>query len=365
MNSNLPVPAFVIAYSDSDFTNPHEVVLPDDPKECTGNFTHMGAKYWGLETGRHRATTVNATAGLFEYNHHAHNWITIKLKERTAVSRVTVSTKWFTGNQARAISAIFKDELTGQESERLTRVPLHPNTEHEFTIPATVATECHIKIYYEGGISRINFFGEPTAEQPLEHPNLFEKATLSHVSNEHYGSPGMAVKGARAEMHMVGWESARTGFGEQALFTLNQPTTIEEIIVDTYLHRLNSPLSCHLFGLTEAVAKTADLDELMTKRPRWKVRFSDGREVIPDNFQAYMLEQRYLAEPVADAARFQIMLHIAEASPWTPVLPFEPLRPDTWHRFSKFAHTGPFTHLLYIHYPNGGIHGLKLFGQEQ
>lgn len=364
MSSNLPVPAFVIAYSDSDFTNPHEVVLPNEPEECTGHFTHMGAKYWGLETGRHKTTTVKADENLLEYNHLAHNWITIQLKERTAVSKISVSTKWFTGNQVRAISVIFKDELTGREGEVLTRTQLEPDADHEFEIAPTLATECHVEIYYEGGLSRINFFGEPAADQLPDRPNLLEKATISHVSNEHYGHPSRAVKGERVEMRMIGWESARTGFGEQALFTFNRPTTIDEIVVDTYMHRLNPPLTCHIFGLTESILEKMSLERLMTQVPRWKVKFSDGKEVIPDNFQEYMLEQKYLAESTDSTARFQIMLDVAEDSPWTTVLPFEPLRADTWHRFTEFENNGPLTHLLYIHYPNGGVHGLKLFGTE-
>ncbi len=363
MSQIAPVPAFVIAYSDSDFTNPHEMVLPDEPQECTGNFTHMGAKYWGLETGRHCATTVSADDHAFQYNHQAHNWITVQLKTRTVVTQVKVSTKWFTGNQVRAISVIFKDELTGAECEALTRVALDPDAEHTFDIPPTVATECHIKIYYEGGIARINFFGEPAAEQLPTRANLLENATQSHISNEHYGNPDMAVKGSRAEMHMVGWESARTGFGERVLFTLNRPTLVEELVVDTYMHRLNPPLSCHVFGIN--VTDTADLDMLMAQRPRWMLKFNDGTTVVPDDFQAYMLAQRYLDEAVPDTDNFQIMLTQEDDCPWIPVLPFAPLQADTWHRFTDFENTGPFTHLLYMHYPNGGVHGLKLFGTEQ
>ncbi|MGK0343855.1 MAG: allantoicase, partial [Candidatus Azotimanducaceae bacterium] len=52
--------AFLINYTDSSFTNPHEVVLPDEPQECTGNFTHMGAKYWGFESERHCAISTRA-----------------------------------------------------------------------------------------------------------------------------------------------------------------------------------------------------------------------------------------------------------------------------------------------------------------
>jgi allantoicase len=45
------------------------------------------------------------------------------------------------------------------------------------------------------------------------------------------------------------------------------------------------------------------------------------------------------------------------------VLPFAPLTPDTYHRFSGLD-SGPVTHVLYMHYPHGGIHGLKVFGTE-
>jgi allantoicase len=131
------------------------------------------------------------------------------------------------------------------------------------------------------------------------------------------------------------------------------------------LHRLNPPLTCHIFGLTEAVSKNANIDELMAQAPRWKIRFSGGEEVIPADFQQYMLEQNYLNEAVADVTRFQIMLDLAEDSPWSAVVPFGPLAADKWHRFTQFENNGPFTHLLYTHYPNGGVHALKLFGIEQ
>ena len=59
---------------------------------------------------------------------------------------------------------------------------------------------------------------------------------------------------------------------------------------------------------------------------------------------------------------FDIELHLPDDSPWKPLLPFEALRPDTYHRFTNLQDTGPVTHMLYMHYPNGGIHGLKLHG---
>ena len=51
-----------------------------------------------------------------------------------------------------------------------------------------------------------------------------------------------------------------------AVFHLRSPATIEELIVDTYLHRLNAPLSCHLFGLPADEASA--FDERIKNLPR-------------------------------------------------------------------------------------------------
>ncbi len=347
------LPAILISYSDSAFTNPHEVVLPDEPKDCRGDFTHMGAKYWGFESQRHKATSVLADEQAFSYDHDAHGWLLIGLKERAEIDRLTISTKWYTANQVRAVSVFLKDGMTGKKTQVLNRAPLAPDSDHEFKIPPTVATECYVECYYEGGISRINLFGAKTPEQPPTYKSLLEGAEISHISNAHYGNPAMAVSGNRGEMHMRGWESARTGCGERALFHLKKPALIEEIVVDTYLHRLNAPLTSHVFGVN-------GFEEAhMAALPRWKIVTQAGKEIIPDDFQTFMLEQKYLPEK-----KFKIKLHLPEKSPWQPILPFAPLAPDTFHRFHTLEKHAPVTHVLYMHYPHGGIHGLKVLGTE-
>lgn len=353
------IQAYIIAYSNSDFTNPHEVVLPDEPKDCRKEFTHAGAKYWGLETCRHTATRVDKESKKIYYQHEAHNWIKIGFKQRANISSVKISTKWFTGNQVRAVSVVMVDELLEQELEVLSRVSLEPDKEHTFSFPSVLATECFIKIYYEGGISRINFFGELAETQLPKRENLLEKASISHVSNKHYGNPEMAVKGDRKEMHMVGWESARTGYGEQAIFHLAQPTSINEIIVDTYLHRFNAPLTCHVFGILLEDGKS--LESYLSDLPRWMLKFEDAQQVVPEDFQQYMLNQSYLKEKNKNPHNFEIALFNQSDSPWIALLPHENLSADTFHRFKDLDADGPFSHLLYMHYPNGGIHGLKCF----
>ncbi len=350
--------AFVVSYSDSSFTNPHEVARFDEPPECTGNFTHMGAKYWGFETVRHRATCLLEDGQGFRFDHNAHNWLRLGLKQRASISRINISTRWFTGNQVPEVSI---ELIDGQSTkEVLTRVPLMPDQDHAFTIPETIASECLIRCYHEGGIARVTLEGEPLDDEPRPE-NLLTHAIISHVSNEHYGKPQDAVAGERGVDYMLGWESARTGFGEHALFHLRSPARISELIVDTYLHRLNPPLSCHVFGLR--IQDGMDLDDLWQSRPCWAIEFDDGISVFPENFTSYMQEKRFLEEPTAEPEVFNVRLHRKDER-WLPLVSFGHLRADTWHRFRDIESTEPVTHVLYMHYPNGGIHGLKLYGEE-
>lgn len=350
-----PLSCFLIAYSDSSFTNPHEAVRPDEPSECTGKFTHMGAQYWGFETRRHRATTLDDRDDIFHFDDDAFHWLHVGLDRPARIDRITVSTKWFTGNQVPEVSI---ELIHGHSRETVVnRTALEPDSEASFDIKPCLASECLVRCYHEGGIARVCFYGEAEDPKP-EYRNLLTDAAVSHVSNEHYGKPQDAVKGTRQVDHMIGWESARTGFGEHALFHLDSPSRIGGVIVDTYLHRLNSPLSCHVFGLHATADRVETAWQL---RPKWRILFEDGLEIIPDNFASYMQQKQFRDEDVADASRFTIDLVNNHPDFWQPVLSFGRLQPDTWHHFTELESTGPFTHLLYIHYPNGGIHGLNIY----
>ncbi|NNM01254.1 MAG: hypothetical protein HKO62_10930 [Gammaproteobacteria bacterium] len=354
-----PLRAFLKAYSDSSFTNPHEVVRPDEPPACTGRFTHMGAMYWGFETARHRATRVLPGGEALRFDHDAHHWLTLGLVQPAEIDALAISTRWFTGNQVPEVSVELR-AADGTARRVLERVKLAPDSEHHFEFSPVPASECHIECYHEGGIARIQLFGtaRPDAQSDARE-NLLESAQVSHVSNAHYGHPDDAIRGRRLEDHMKGWESARSGFGEQALFHLASPAVIEEIIVDTYLHRLNPPLSCHVFGI---LAAEDDIERHLDAAPAWTLTFDDGTERTPEDFQAYMREARYLEEDLADNRAFNVSLRPDPASAWVALLPFAPLAPDTWHTFGAAA-SGPVSHVLYMHYPNGGIHGLRMLGR--
>lgn len=353
------LPAFLKGYSDSSFTNPHEVVLPDDPRNCKGDFTHMGARYWGFETSRHRATEVNAAQECLTFNADAHHWLDIGLTHQSEIRKIKVSTKWFTGNQVPEISITLIDRKSNERTIAVARRPLNPDTEHEFAIEPVLATDCHVECYHEGGIARVNLLG--TLKDPLyDRPNLLLDAAISHTSNEHYGKPNDAIEGDRSVQHMVGWESARSGFGESSIFTLPRTAVIDTLIVDTYMHRLNAPLSCHVFAAhLQAVEANRDIpEEAMASLPRWKLVLPDKTEIIPENFQQYMADKNYLPK----YKQFAIRLHQDADSPWKPLVSFAALRPDTWHEFNQLETRSKINVIYYMHYPNGGVHGLKMFG---
>ena len=343
----------LLEYSDSSFTNPHEVISPQKPFDRQGHFSHMGAQFWGFETARHIGTRIDNARSGFHYNPDAEHYLLLGLKQSGVISQIDISTRWFTGNHVQAVTI----ELIYQGRRRtiVERKSLNPDANHSFPIEPSAADECLIRCHQEGGIASIQLMGEDLGE-PDTRINLLSEATISQVSNQHYGHPGDAVKGERFESHMVGWESARTGFGEQAMFALKSTAVVDEVIIDTYLHRLNAPLGCYLFGLPSS----EDFQKAVSLLPKWRITFDDGSQIIPENFQDYMSKQLYRPKLKEKSTGFHIDLSV-DSSCWLALIPFGELRPDTYHRFSISANVG-LSHLLYLHYPNGGIHGIKAFG---
>jgi len=140
------------------------------------------------------------------------------------------------------------------------------------------------------------------------------------------------------------------------MFAFKNTAVVDEMIIDTYLHRLNAPLGCYLFGLPSS----EDFQKAVSQLPKWRITFDDGSQIIPENFQDYMSKQLYRPQLKEKSTGFHIDLSV-DSSCWLALIPFGELRPDTYHRFSISANVG-LSHLLYLHYPNGGIHGIKAFG---
>ncbi len=365
MTTQNPVDAFIIDYKDSRFTNPHTVLRHDPAQDPTGQFTHMGAFYEGWEDGRGVGWTV--TDDGWVYDHDAHNRMDIGLKERTALECFDISTKWFTGNNVPEISIFVRDTFNNASYVPvLERVKLAPDINQMLILPKAVdATHVRIITYQEGGIARAHMFGTPTGQQPLAVSNILTHSTLLAASNMHYGGPMDAVRGQRKEDHMKGWESARTGRGEYALFALEEEASVSGIVVDTYLHRLNATPAVAMFGYAGKVGEGAP-EFLLEDSPRYKVIYADGTEVVPDDLKAYMNSAEFLLRvSVPGGNKVEIKRVLPEDSPWQIILPQTATFADQFHYFSAADladTTTKFSHLLFQHGPNGGLHGLKVFG---
>ena len=147
----------VVASSDMFFGSGHNLIMP-------GRATNMGD---GWETRRRR------TPG--------HEWCVVRLAGQGTIRRVLVDTTHFKGNapascqievcdaSSRPLDALLQDESAWREVLPLDR--LLPNTPHWFdddTVRAQPpATHARIKIFPEGGVSRLRLWG-PVAPRGRE-----------------------------------------------------------------------------------------------------------------------------------------------------------------------------------------------------
>ena len=147
---------FLISYSDSSFTNPHEVALPQQPENRAGQFTHMGAQYWGFETKRHDAWTLHPDGETLTFSPTAQHELVLGLKQPAIVDQIDISTHWFTGNQVPAVSI---ELIRGDQAVTVVdRHRLEPDAEVTLRCKPTEADKCRVLCHQEGGISRISLF---------------------------------------------------------------------------------------------------------------------------------------------------------------------------------------------------------------
>ncbi len=349
------IPARVLDYSDSAFTVVHQVVKLEEPVFDPDAFTLMGKEMDGCESRRHRSVEALPDRAAFRYDPRAHNFIRIGFLRRSRVDRLELSTEWFTGNQVQWARVYLTDELTGDRHLILDRTRLEPDAKHFFEVEPRDGTELYVECYPDGGMARVRCYGERSAQPLPQRVDLLDGATVSHASNVHYGTPEDAVAGRREVEFMRGWESGRAGFGERVLFTRGEAAEVHEVVVDTYRHLLNAPPRFYLFG-SRAEGSS---DDLMRHAPRWEVA-GEGKTVAPDDLRNYIQTRGYLSD--FGEAPFEIRLANDDAGPWLPILVHEELRPDAYHRFTSLQNEGPFDRLLVMHFPNGGIHGLRVLG---
>lgn len=139
-----------IASNDMFFGSPHNLILP-------GRAPNMGE---GWETQRKRRP--------------GHDWVILRLGMRGAIRRIEVDTNHFKGNcpdrcsidvcdaEGASVDALLSPQTTWVEL--LPQTKLAPHTRHFFEkelVASTPATHVRLRIYPDGGISRLRCHGEP------------------------------------------------------------------------------------------------------------------------------------------------------------------------------------------------------------
>jgi allantoicase len=109
--------------------------------------------YPGRSTGMHDGWETRRSRG----DHH--DWAEIDLAAHGEIQRVEIETLHFKGNSPESCSL-----ETGEGEEILPRTKLQPHTRHVFEteVKRTAASRVRLRIYPDGGVSRLRLYGVPS-----------------------------------------------------------------------------------------------------------------------------------------------------------------------------------------------------------
>ena len=285
-----------------------------------GKFTSRGKWMDGWETRRRR------TPG--------HDWCVIRLGMRGVVRGVNIDTNHFIGNfpERASLDACDRPGRVGLRSllgpkmewvEILPPSPLEGGSQSMFGVASERAwTHLRLNIHPDGGVARLRVYGEVVLDIPalarakkrIDLAAIGNGGLVLGASDMHFCAKDNLIIPGRAANMGDGWETRRRrGPGHDWLILkLAAAGRIERIEVDTSHFKGNYPESCSLEGCR---AQGATRDEL--------------------------------TGPFAD---------------WQELLPRTRLGPDRRHFFGPQGR-GPFTHVRFRIYPDGGVSRLRLHGR--
>ena len=341
----------LLSYTDSDFTNPHDIANPAAPVDYRGNFSHLGVKMEGLESKRHLNLQAKhyATGVRFCRSTSIHNTVELRLERPFLVKELIFDTSFFTGNQVKTAHQVVLQH-NGATAVVLQELHLKGDAVAKFVLPSpTPASRVRLELA-EGGLTRFKVLGEPMGPVPAEE-NVLLGASVFGSSDAHYGEPSLCLRPQREGSVMAGWETCRHSFVHRMGLVLRKPAALGRLEVDTYMHRCNPFRYVAVLGLDNSAGNLSE-EELLACLPPWNVYPAGGGAplVASDAEVNAVLD----AHPGAD-------YELGASSQWKVVLPMSPLRPDTLHDYAGLAHAGRVTHLFCLGVPDGGIHRLAAY----
>ena len=308
-----------LAANDEFFAPKENLLRAGDAQWIEDKYTERGKWMDGWETRRRR------TPG--------HDWCVIRLGMPGQIRGVDVDTNHFIGNfpERASLEACFSPgqsqarALPGPRTtwrEILPPSPLRGGSANPFAIEdAAIFNHVRLNIYPDGGVARLRVYGEVDASSALRANRVLDLASIRHgalvlgASDMHFGSKDNLIMPGRSANMGDGWETRRRrgpGF-DWLVLRLAACGVIERIEVDTNHFKGNFPESCSLEGCR---AEGAGLDQLT-----------------------------------------------GDATEWAELLPRTRLAAHRRHFLKPPKHEGPFTHVRFNIFPDGGVSRLRLHGR--
>ncbi|MGH9744818.1 MAG: allantoicase [Candidatus Acidiferrales bacterium] len=311
----------VLAANDEFFAPKENLLKPAKPVFIEGKYTDRGKWMDGWETRRRR------TPGF--------DWCIIRLGLPGVIRGVVVDTSFFTGNFPSHFSLeacdLGKPPNTGERRqltsskvnwiEAISKTALHGDAQNSFSVGnAGRFTHLRLKIYPDGGVSRLRVHGEVVPDSRLAKRRDIDLVAIESggsivaSSDQFYSEPLNLLMPGRGNDMSDGWETRRRrGPGHDwAVLKLGVPGKIRRIQVDTAHFKGNFPESCSL-------------------------------------------EACYLGRnPIENSAM--------ESEAWNEVLSRAPLQANKIHNFRKIRDVGTVSHVRFNIYPDGGVSRLRIFG---
>jgi allantoicase len=316
----------VLAANDEFFAPKENLLKPSKPVFREGKYTTRGKWMDGWETRRRR------TPG--------HDWCIVRLGMPGVIRGVVVDTSFFKGNHPEQVSLEACDmghspsARAGSNRDRVSKLPwvevlpqttLRGDAQNSFPIehPQRV-THLRVKIYPDGGVSRLRVHGEVVPDRDRISRRDFDLAAIENggkviaSSDQFFNVPLNLLMPGRPKNMGDGWETRRRrGPGHDwVIVKLGMPGAIERIEVDTSHFKGNFPESCSL-------------------------------------------EACYAEDAKPDSGSLG-------SYPWRHLLSRTGLKADHRHVFRPEPRdAGAVTHVRFNIFPDGGVSRLRIFGQAE
>jgi allantoicase len=310
-----------LAANDEFFAGKENLLKPGRGIFVPGKYTARGKWMDGWETRRRR------TPG--------HDWCVIRLGMPGVVRGVDVDTNHFVGNQpeafsleacARPAAATLRSLLSAATpwAEIVPRSPLRPGSQNLFPVDDERPwTHVRLNIFPDGGVARLRVYGEVSVDATALAlaPRLVDLAAIQNgglvlgASDMHFGSKDNLIMPGRARNMGDGWETRRRrGPGHDWLvLRLGATGEIHKVEVDTNHFKGNYPESCSLEGCLTSETRLEAL--------------------------------------------------VQDAAGWQEIVTRTRLHPSRRHFFTSVRSRGPFSHVRFRIFPDGGVSRLRIHGR--